>query len=490
MSQRLRLSQLDLIKISCVNKTRKLSQRWLNSKRYRPTISIDLYFKRNAGIYLVEVYIPCVILVMTSFCSFFINREATNVRILIGSMTTLSMIILSIENRLLVKNVPYFTAIDYFVMISFVFIFASILEYIFVHHHTKIAYGDIGTFSNWIPLDRIAKLVYSSLQPKQQISSSAKRVSPNPLNINNQLVAIVRNEPMIYDLPITENFKDDQTILMNNLLLNNNQTINPVIYHHSNTLSLRRPTATNLIDPTIQLSNYSTFPRTNHSSSSNLAYQTDYNSRNQLSDSPSNDLIINANNLANTSLANSNLSRTLKKRLASIPEEAYAASQQEITNLKLADNLKLLRDHQEQQLEEQQNYQLNQLRNVVFELERSSNLVEFEANLVDCLNNEASEKNDNKKDEKKDKKISNKLGYRINKMVNAKRLSTTSVVGQFYYDFLASLFSQFKLKSSNQTDNYTINQLNSISNIDQVCRLLFPLLYLLFILSYYLLFVI
>lgn len=407
------LPQLRLIRIACINKSKKLSQIWIDSKKYRSSISLEFYFKRNTGVFLIEVYLPCVFLVVISWVSFLINREATNARIIIGSMTTLSMIILSFENRLLVKAVPYFTAIDYFVTISFLFIFASILEYIFVHHYTKLGYGDINTFLSSIPIDRIAKLIYSSMQPKDQITKP--KDAPTSSN-KNDLITVVRlnNEPMIYDLPITDNGnKDDQTILMNNLLLNN-QILN------NNLLSLNMNN---------NLSNYSTFPRANHSS---LLYQDGYNTTDHLNESP---LI---ESLRNLNTNNNYSSRTLtltKRKLASIPEED--TNQQEPKN-QLADNLKLLRQKQEQQLEEQNN------------VETKSKVGEKE-NIGT--------------------KMTKKLGYKVNDRVRSilKFLSDHNV--------------------NNQLDGNSIDQLNSISKIDQICRILFPVLYALFILSYYIIFV-
>lgn len=468
-----------------MNKTRKLSPLWSNSKKYRSTISLDFYFKRNTGIYLIEVYLPCVVLVMTSFSSFYINREATNVRILVGSMTTLSMIILSIENRLLVKSVPYYTAIDYFVMVSFTFIFASILEFIFVHQHTKIAYGDIGTYSNWIPVDRIAKLIYSALQPKEQI---ARPPSTNPpsMSKDDRLAAAVRlsSEPMIYDLPITDVLKDEQTLLMNNLLLNNQASLGNQISlispmaNQVNMLSLRRPSAAEqLIDQTPNI--YSTFPRANHHS---LSYQADasvFNSSAQLNESLISDsgVLMNASNLYSTT-------RRLKRRLASIPEES-AGGQPESTNQQMADSLKQLRQRQERQLDEQ-----NELRNAVFERSPHSTSSSGHSNF-DSPNGD-NEVMSNRAGGQSDARESRAgLGYRLNEKINAKRLSSGGRIGRVYYELLGLLCCHCGAgRAGSQLENDSIDQLNSISEIDQVCRVLFPLLYLLFILSYYVLFVI
>ena len=478
LSPKFSISQLDLTKVSCANKTRRLSELWPNSRTYRSTISVDLYFKRNTSLYMLEVYLPSVFLVITSFFAFFINREATNVRILIGSMTSLSMIILSIENRLLVKFVPYLTAIDYFVMISFIFVFASILQFIFVHQHTKLAYGDmVDTLSNWLPVDRIAKLVYASLQPKEQ---TLIRPSPNPLSLDkdDQLAAVVRlsNEPMIYDLPVTDNLKDDQTVLMNNLLLSNQPF---------SSLSLRRtPATTDFIGAAhlIATPNYSTFPRANHSSNLFAAESSSH-----LNDSSLISSLISSNNGTATR-------RTLGRQLASIPEETFdrfcplqtGQRNCQSISLQLTDNLKLLRQQQEQQLEEQQNYQLNQLRNVVSELERESDGVSAAeirkrncaTRLPNTMNNRQSVTNS----------LTNRLSSRINEKLNA--LSTKNILGRIWYEFLGSIVKANRDQSTSRLELDSINQLNGISEIDQVCRFLFPVLYLLFILSYYFVFVI
>ena len=480
LAPKLALSQLDLVKVSCVNRTRKLSPLWSNSKKYRSTISLDFYFKRNTAIYLFEVYLPCVVLVMTSFSSFFINREATNVRIMVGSMTTLSMIILSIENRLLVKSVPYYTAIDYFVIVSFTFIFASIIEFIFVHQHTKIAYGDIGTYSNWIPVDRIAKLIYSALQPRDQIERPPS-ANPPSMSKDDRLAAAIRmsSEPMIYDLPITDVLKDEQTLLMNNLLLNNQAALNNQISlispmaNQVNMLSLRRP-ADQLIDVTPNI--YSTFPRANHHS---LSYQADasvFNSTAQLNELISDSgVLMNAGNLYSTT-------RRLKRRLASIPEES-AGGQSESTNQQMADNLKQLRQRQEQQLEEQQ----NELRNAVYESSSASSGGQSDFDSPNGGDNEAMSPTSNRAGSGARE---SKLGYRLNEKINAKRLSSGRI-GRVYYELLGLLCCHCGAgRAGSQLESDSIDQLNSISEIDQVCRVLFPFLYLLFILSYYVLFVI
>lgn len=478
LSPKLGLSQLNLVKVSCMNKTRKLSPLWSDSKKYRSTISLDFYFKRSIGIYLIEVYLPCVALVMTSFSSFFINREATNVRIMVGSMTTLSMIILSIENRLLVKNVPYYTAIDYFVMVSFTFIFASILEFIFVHQNTKIAYGDIGTYSNWIPIDRIARLIYSALQPKDQISRPPSTSLPS-MTKDDRLAAAVRlsSGPMIYDLPVTDVLKtDDQTVLMNNLLLNNQASLSnqiSLISMMANQASMLRRPSDQLIEQTPNI--YSTFPRANHHSSS---YATDaYTSTAQLNESLIGDsgILMNTSNLYSTT-------RRMKRRLTTIPEETLAGGSPEPTSQQLANSVRQLRQRQEQQLNEQANESRNAFeQSPASSSEASSN---FESPNSDTDSMRLGHRMGRKSGGR-----SGKLGYSLNEKINAKRLSSNSPIGRIYYELLGLLCCGSGGARSSPENN-SIDQLNSISELDQVSRVLFPLLYLLFILSYFILFVI
>lgn len=103
---------------------------------------MNIGLKRHTGYYLLQVYIPCFMLVILSWVSFYLNREATSDRSCIGIMCVLSLATLSFDVRNDIPNVPYVTALDWFLIMCYLFLFASLLEFTLVHYFTKVGYGD------------------------------------------------------------------------------------------------------------------------------------------------------------------------------------------------------------------------------------------------------------------------------------------------------------------------------------------------------------
>ena len=101
-------------------------------------LRINFVLKRHMGYYILQVYIPGSMLVMLSWVSFFIHREATADRVNIGVMTFLSLTTLSFDIRNYTAAVSYLTALDWFVIIAYVFLLASLLQFAFVHYFTKV----------------------------------------------------------------------------------------------------------------------------------------------------------------------------------------------------------------------------------------------------------------------------------------------------------------------------------------------------------------
>ncbi|CAF1036715.1 unnamed protein product [Didymodactylos carnosus] len=57
-------------------------------------------------------------------------------------MTVLSMATLSFDIRSYIPVVSYFTALDWFLTMCYVFLLASLLQFAFVHYYTKFGYGE------------------------------------------------------------------------------------------------------------------------------------------------------------------------------------------------------------------------------------------------------------------------------------------------------------------------------------------------------------
>ncbi|KAK6172963.1 hypothetical protein SNE40_016511 [Patella caerulea] len=105
-------------------------------------LAVKFYLRRHAGYFIIQVYVPCALLVVLSWVSFWINREATADRIALGTTTTLTMTILGIENRNDFPKVSYITALDLYIAVCFVFVLATTVEFAIVHSFTKYGTGE------------------------------------------------------------------------------------------------------------------------------------------------------------------------------------------------------------------------------------------------------------------------------------------------------------------------------------------------------------
>uniref|UniRef100_A0A182KF53 Neurotransmitter-gated ion-channel transmembrane domain-containing protein n=1 Tax=Anopheles christyi TaxID=43041 RepID=A0A182KF53_9DIPT len=103
---------------------------------------VSFHLQRHMGNFLIQVYGPCVLLVVLSWVSFWLNREATADRVSLGITTVLTMTFLGLEARTDLPKVPYPTALDFFVFLSFGFIFATIIQFAVVHYFTKYGSGE------------------------------------------------------------------------------------------------------------------------------------------------------------------------------------------------------------------------------------------------------------------------------------------------------------------------------------------------------------
>uniref|UniRef100_A0A8C0BB03 Gamma-aminobutyric acid type A receptor subunit gamma1 n=1 Tax=Buteo japonicus TaxID=224669 RepID=A0A8C0BB03_9AVES len=91
------------------------------------TIFFDL--SRRMGYFTIQTYIPCILTVVLSWVSFWINKDAVPARTSLGITTVLTMTTLSTIARKSLPKVSYVTAMDLFVSVCFIFVFAALMEY-------------------------------------------------------------------------------------------------------------------------------------------------------------------------------------------------------------------------------------------------------------------------------------------------------------------------------------------------------------------------
>ncbi|KAI3385958.1 hypothetical protein SNEBB_000390 [Seison nebaliae] len=131
------MSQFDLVRIINSNTTMYISY-----DRYSK-LMLELQLQRHTGYFLIQIYLPCFLIVILSWVAFFINREATSDRVCIGITCVLSLATISMDCRGDIPKVSYSTALDWFLMMCNTYVVASLLQFTGVHYFTKIGYGDM-----------------------------------------------------------------------------------------------------------------------------------------------------------------------------------------------------------------------------------------------------------------------------------------------------------------------------------------------------------
>uniref|UniRef100_A0A4W6DVY9 Gamma-aminobutyric acid receptor subunit gamma-3 n=1 Tax=Lates calcarifer TaxID=8187 RepID=A0A4W6DVY9_LATCA len=100
-----------------------------------------VYFdlSRRMGYFTIQTYIPCILTVVLSWVSFWIKKDATPARTALGITTVLTMTTLSTVARTSLPRVSYVTAMDLFVTVCFLFVFAALMEYATLNYYSYSA---------------------------------------------------------------------------------------------------------------------------------------------------------------------------------------------------------------------------------------------------------------------------------------------------------------------------------------------------------------
>ena len=84
---------------------------------------------RNIGYYLVQMYIPSILVVMLSWISFWLNVNAVPGRISLGVLTVLTMTTQSSGVNASLPRVSYTKAIDIWMSVCLLFVFLALIEF-------------------------------------------------------------------------------------------------------------------------------------------------------------------------------------------------------------------------------------------------------------------------------------------------------------------------------------------------------------------------
>ena len=92
-------------------------------------LACEFYFVRSLGYYVIHIYVPSSLIVVLSWVSFWLHRDAAPARVALGITTVLTMTTLISSTNASLPKISYLKSIDVYLVTCFVMVFAAILEY-------------------------------------------------------------------------------------------------------------------------------------------------------------------------------------------------------------------------------------------------------------------------------------------------------------------------------------------------------------------------
>nr|XP_023691892.1 gamma-aminobutyric acid receptor subunit beta-3-like isoform X2 [Paramormyrops kingsleyae] len=127
------VARIELPQFSIVD-YRLVSRNVVFSTGAYPRLSLSFRLKRNIGYFILQTYMPSILITILSWVSFWINYDASAARVALGITTVLTMTTINTYLRETLPKIPYVKAIDLYLMGCFVFVFLALLEYAFVNY--------------------------------------------------------------------------------------------------------------------------------------------------------------------------------------------------------------------------------------------------------------------------------------------------------------------------------------------------------------------
>lgn len=100
-------------------------------------LKVNLMFKREFSYYLIQIYIPCCMLVIVSWVSFWLDANAVPARVSLGVTTLLTMATQTTGINNSLPPVSYTKAIDVWTGVCLTFVFGALLEFALVNYASR-----------------------------------------------------------------------------------------------------------------------------------------------------------------------------------------------------------------------------------------------------------------------------------------------------------------------------------------------------------------
>ena len=96
-------------------------------------LQINFVLKRDIGYFLIQVYVPSILIVLLSCMVFWIRLDDVTARVTVGLSTVFSIITLSMVINSNLPHVSYVKAMDIWISTCIIFVFIALLEFIVVN---------------------------------------------------------------------------------------------------------------------------------------------------------------------------------------------------------------------------------------------------------------------------------------------------------------------------------------------------------------------
>lgn len=85
------------------------------------------------GFYIIQFYIPCIVMVSLSWISFWMDRYYIGERLSLGITTILTIVFLLGSSNSTMPRVSYAKAIDWYLLGSFIFVFSTLVSDLLIY---------------------------------------------------------------------------------------------------------------------------------------------------------------------------------------------------------------------------------------------------------------------------------------------------------------------------------------------------------------------
>lgn len=128
--------EVELPQFRVIGHRQKTKEAFLSTGNYS-RLACEIQLVRSMGYYLIQIYIPSSLIVIISWVSFWLNRNASPARVALGVTTVLTMTTLMSSTNAALPKISYVKSIDIFLGTCFVMVFAALLEYATVGYLAK-----------------------------------------------------------------------------------------------------------------------------------------------------------------------------------------------------------------------------------------------------------------------------------------------------------------------------------------------------------------